>query len=88
MSIMGFFSYVGNKLYYIFFTVVSNYLLYFAFRKKKHFFFETFFSILLWLGFWFKFTFTISLQMDFLKKVLVILVTDLKILIMSFLCQQ
>ena len=42
MGIMGFFSYVGNKLYYIFFTVVSNYLLYFAFRKKA-FFFETFF---------------------------------------------
>ena len=67
MSIMGFFSYVGNKLYYIFFTVVSNYLLYFAFRKKA-FFFETFFSILLWLGFWFKFTFTISLTDGIFKE--------------------
>ncbi|MDC3162689.1 hypothetical protein OA670_03675 [Candidatus Pelagibacter sp.] len=67
MSILGYLSYIGNKFYYIFFTLVSNYLIYFAFRKKV-FFFETFFSILLWLGFWFKFTVTISLTDGIFKE--------------------
>jgi len=55
----GFQSYTGNKFLYLFFSIISNYLIFFAFRKKA-IFFETFFSLLLWLGFWFKFTCTIS----------------------------
>ncbi len=52
-------NYNGNKLIYISFSLVSNFLIFFAFRKKS-IFFETFFSLLLWLGFWFKFTCTIA----------------------------
>ena len=51
--------YKGNKFLYLIFTIVSNFLIYFSFRKNS-IFFETFFGIFLWLGFWFKFTLTIS----------------------------
>ncbi len=56
---LGLQNYTGNKLLYLSFSIISNYLLIFAVRKKS-IFFETFFAIFLWLGFWFKFTFTIS----------------------------
>lgn len=59
LYLYGFNNYQGNKILYSIFSVVSNYLIFFAFRKKA-IFFETFFSLLLWLGFWFKFTFTIA----------------------------
>ena len=55
---LGTVNYIGNKFIYISFSIVNNFLLFFAFRKNS-IFFETFFSILLWLGFWFKFTCTI-----------------------------
>lgn len=55
----GFQNYTGNKLIYLSFSILSNYLLFFAARKNS-IFFETFFSIFLWLGFWFKFTLIIS----------------------------
>jgi len=57
---LGFQNFSGNKLNYFSFSIISNFLILFAFRKKA-FFFETFFSLFLWLGFWFKFTVTISL---------------------------
>ena len=60
LTYMGTISYVGNKLIYISFSLINNFLLFFAFRKNS-IFFETFFSLLLWLGFWFKFTCTITL---------------------------
>ena len=41
------------------FSLISNYLIWFSFRKR-FFFFDTYFSLLLWLGFWFKFSITIS----------------------------
>ena len=53
--------YKGNWLIYFLFSLVSNYLIWFAFRKNFSFF-EIFFSIFLWLGFWFKFTFILSLS--------------------------
>ena len=59
LSFKGINSYVGNKLYYVIFTIVNFYLLYFIFRKKN-FFFDVFFGLLIFLGFWFKFTATIS----------------------------
>ena len=55
----GLINYKGNKYLYILFSIVSNYLIIFSFRKKA-IFFDTFFSLLLWLGFWFKLTVTIS----------------------------
>jgi hypothetical protein len=53
--------YKGNWLIYFLFSLVSNYLIWFAFRKNFSFF-EIFFSIFLWLGFWFKFTIALSLS--------------------------
>ena len=57
---LGFSNYIGNKFVYISFSIISNFLIVFAFRKNA-IFFETFLSLLLWLGFWFKFTCTITL---------------------------
>ena len=57
---LGLQNFSGNKLNYFFFSIISNFLILFAFRKNA-FFFETFLSLFLWLGFWFKFTVTISL---------------------------
>jgi hypothetical protein len=55
----AFFNYKGSKFVYLIFSIISNYLIYFSFRKKS-IFFESFFGILLWLGFWFKFSIIIS----------------------------
>ena len=55
----GFINYSGDKYLYTFFSVINVYLIFFSFRQKA-FFFETFFGILLFLGFWFKFTIIIS----------------------------
>ena len=55
----GFINYLGSKYLYIFFSIVNIYLIFFSFRKKA-FFFETFFGVLLFLGFWFKFSVIIS----------------------------
>ena len=57
---LGYSNYIGNKFVYISFSIISNILIFFAFRKNS-IFFETFLSLLLWLGFWFKFTCTIVL---------------------------
>ena len=55
---LGTLNYSSNKINYLSFSIISNFLILFAFRKDA-IFFETFFSLLLWLGFWFKFTCTI-----------------------------
>ena len=55
----GFTSYTGNKIYYLIFSAISSYALLISF-KKNSISFESFFSLLLWLGFWFKFTVQIS----------------------------
>ena len=54
--------YKGDKFYYLLFTLTSSFALFYNFRKGS-IFFETFFSLLLWLGFWFKF----SVQIAFLN---------------------
>ena len=59
LFINGILNYNGNVLIYILFSTISNYLIFFCFRKDA-IFFDTFFGMLLWLGFWFKFTCTIS----------------------------
>ena len=51
--------YSGNKFLYIIFSLVSFYLIFFSVRKK-FFFYETFFSFFLFMGFWFKFSFILS----------------------------
>ena len=58
LTYLGIQNYSSSKINYLSFSIISNFLILFAFRKNA-FFFETFFSLLLWLGFWFKFTCTI-----------------------------
>ena len=58
LTYLGTQNYGSNKINYLTFSVISNFLIFFAIRKDA-IFFETFFSLLLWLGFWFKFTCTI-----------------------------
>ena len=53
--------YKGNFFIYIIFSILSNYLLFFSFRKNA-FFFESFFGLFIWLGFWFKFVCVISFR--------------------------
>lgn len=53
--------YQGQKFNYILFTIISTFALFYNFRKGS-IFFETFFALLIWLGFWFKF----SIQIGFL----------------------
>lgn len=55
----GCISYKGELVFYIAFSIVSNAALFYCFRKNS-FFFDNFFSLLLWLGFWFKFSVQIS----------------------------
>jgi hypothetical protein len=62
--------YKGNLLVYILFSLVSNYLIWFSFRKKFSFF-ETFFCLFLWLGFWFKFSVTLSFRDQYFSERLV-----------------
>ena len=55
---LGVQNYSSNKFNYLSFSIISNFLIFFSIRKTAVFF-ETFFSLFLWLGFWFKFTCTI-----------------------------
>ena len=55
----GLSSYEGNKIYYLIFSFISTYALLTSFQKNS-ISFESFFSLLIWLGFWFKFTVQIS----------------------------
>jgi hypothetical protein len=59
-----FFIYEGNKSVYLLFSILSLYLIYFSFRKKS-LFYETFFGIFLFLGFWFKFSIIIFFNLGF-----------------------
>ena len=53
----------GNKINYLIFSLISFFTVIYSFREKG-FFFEKFFSIYLWLGFWFKFTLFQGLFID------------------------
>lgn len=55
LGIYALLKYPGQAYIYILFSVVSNTLLYFGFRKNA-FFFDTFIGIFFWLGFWLKLT--------------------------------
>ncbi len=50
-----FYEYEGNKFIYFIFSLVFNFTI-FKILFKKVYFFELFFGILLWLGFWLKFS--------------------------------
>ena len=58
----GITNYTGNKFVYLVFTLLSIFSVLFSFRNKS-IAFESFFSLLIWLGFWFK----ITVQMSFLN---------------------
>ena len=45
----------GNSFYYLVFSFLINLLFIYSLNSKK-LFFETFFAVLIWLGFWFKYT--------------------------------
>src|SRR5690348_3872911 len=55
LSLLALFKYQGQGLIYVLFSVISNLLLYFGFRKNA-IFVDTFIGILFWLGFWLKLT--------------------------------
>ncbi len=54
--------YQGNIIYYLIFSIISFYTLISSFNEDS-ISFESFFALLIWLGFWFKFT----IQISFLK---------------------
>lgn len=56
---LAFIEYQGNEFVYVLFTIISNLLLYFGFRKKA-ILFDTFLGIFFWLGFWLKLTFRVA----------------------------
>lgn len=50
------FLYQGNNIFFYFiFSIVSNFLIIFAFRRKASYF-DIFFSFFLWVGFWLKYS--------------------------------
>lgn len=51
--------YTGHPVIYILFTLISNTLLYFGFRKNANFF-DMFIGVFFWVGFWLKFTLRIA----------------------------
>ena len=51
--------YKGDSYIYVIFTVMSNALLYFGFRKNA-IFFDTFIGLFFWLGFWLKLTIRVA----------------------------
>lgn len=55
LSLLALFQYPGQGHIYALFTIISNLVLYFGFRKNA-IFFDTFIGILFWLGFWLKLT--------------------------------
>jgi hypothetical protein len=57
-------NYPGSKIVYLLFSLVSFYLIIFSFRKKA-IFFETFFGVYLFLGFWFKSSLIFFLETGF-----------------------
>jgi hypothetical protein len=59
ISVFAFLEYPGQGLIYVLFTIISNLLLYFGFRKNA-IFFDTFIGIFFWLGFWLKLTFRVA----------------------------
>ena len=58
LTYLGIQNYSSSKINFLTFSIISNFLIFFAIRRDA-IFFEKYFSLLLWLVFWFKFTCTI-----------------------------
>ena len=56
--------YKGNQFIYLLFSIISLSLVFFSFRKKS-IFYETFFGIFIFLGFWLKFSIIESFDIGF-----------------------
>ncbi len=48
----------GNMIYYLIFSIFVNYFFIYSLNTKR-LFFETYFATFIWLGFWFKYTFSL-----------------------------
>ena len=59
LAVLGLGNYTGQGYVFALFTVASNMLLYYGFRKNA-IFFDTFIGLFTWLGFWLKFTIRIN----------------------------
>lgn len=59
LSFLAFLRYPGQGQIYLLFTVMSNALLYFGFRKNA-IYFDSFIGIFFWLGFWLKLTIRVA----------------------------
>ena len=65
LFLISFNNYVGNKfLYFIFFSLFTFYVCY-SFEEKKVYFFDLILSIFIWLGFYFKMTNYLHLNIIF-----------------------
>ena len=56
--------YKGNQFIYILFSIISLFLVFFSFRKKS-IFYENFFGVFIFLGFWLKFSVIESFDLGF-----------------------
>ena len=59
LFLFGISAYSGNKFNYLLFSLISTYALVISLNKNS-ISFDTFLGLLIWLGFWFKFTIQIS----------------------------
>lgn len=60
-TFLAFDKHQGNSFYYIAFSFLTNSLLIYSLNNKR-LFFETFFAVLIWLGFWFKYTMSLMFR--------------------------
>ena len=58
--LIGLINYSGNKFYFFIFAISINFFVIYSFREKS-LFFEKILSLFIWLGFWFKLIYTISI---------------------------
>ena len=56
--------YEGNQFIYLLFSIISLFLIFFSFRKKSMFY-ENFFGVFIFLGFWLKFSIIKSFNIGF-----------------------
>ena len=57
-TLIASFKHQGNLFYYLIFSLIINLLLIYSLNIKR-LFFETYFAAFIWLGFWFKYTFSL-----------------------------
>ena len=57
-SLLAYKHHIGDKYLYLIYCFLINLILYLSLSKKK-FYLEIYFSLFLWLGFWFKYVFSL-----------------------------